>query len=46
LGDILVKKGDFVNALASFKKSIELKSEEENVLRKKAVDLEILLQNE
>jgi tetratricopeptide (TPR) repeat protein len=46
LGDILTKQGDFNNALSSFKKSIELKSEDDAAIRKKMVDLEILLQNE
>jgi len=46
LGDILVKTGKLREAIDAYKKSIELHSEEEQVLRQKIIDTEILLNNE
>jgi len=46
LGDIFTKLGRLHEAVDAFEKSIELQSEEEDALRRKIIDLEILLKNE
>ncbi len=46
LGDVLAKKKDFDGAASSYYKSLDFNSEEEEIIRRKIVDINIILQYE
>jgi Tfp pilus assembly protein PilF len=46
LGDILAKRNDLAGALAAYYRSLEFNTDEQELVRRKIVELEILLQHE
>jgi tetratricopeptide (TPR) repeat protein len=46
LGDVLVKHNDVTGAIAAYRRSLEFTAEEDEPVRRKIVDLEMLLQHE
>ena len=46
LGDILVKRNDLIGAITAYRRSLDLGSDESPIVRRKIVDLEIVIQQQ